>query len=109
MYEYNWLCGKVTILPELILPIFGYIGFMPVFSMLLNIFLCEKGIGDSLTETFLDQNSTTSFYQGKHKVFAAIAGVEAIIFVLIAIYCRPLWEHTQTSLQIKSKSSYLGV
>ena len=36
--EKNFFCGKVKFLAEILLPILGHIGFLPIFAMLMNIF-----------------------------------------------------------------------
>lgn len=43
-------------LAEIIIPILGHIGFLPIMSTLFNIFLCDKSIGDEFTDSFMNKD-----------------------------------------------------
>lgn len=109
VFESNYFCKKVKFLTELLLPILGHIGFLPIFSMLLNVFMCRFSISDSLTDSFLDQDCTTFCYRKTHKTYAICASIAIALYLPAAIYTRPLWEQTQYSLNIKTKPLYLIV
>jgi hypothetical protein len=100
---------KSILLKDSIFPILGQICFMPVFSELMNIYLCGQGIGDSLTDSFMDYDCTLSCYTGKHLIFAVVGGIFILSYLITAIYLRPVWEYLQTSLHISTKSSYLSI
>ena len=90
IYETNFICRYIKILSNLLLPILGHIGFMPIFSMLMNIFLCYNAIGNNLTDSYLDQDCTTFCYTSKHKLYAVLSGICIGLYVPAAIYCRPI-------------------
>jgi Receptor family ligand binding region len=104
-FIYNWM----KYLTDLILPILGHIGFLPIFSMLMRIYLCEQAIGENLQDSFLKQDCTTFCYEGKHKTYIVISIIVTTLYLLTTIYCRPLWEQTQYSLNINTKAIYLSL
>ena len=107
-YKNVFFCEVVKFLTELILPILGHIGFMPIFSMLMNIYLCDEGISSSLTDSYLNQDCTTFCYKGTHKVKVVLATICIAFYLPSAIYCRPKWENTQHSLNLGTSPLYLA-
>jgi Receptor family ligand binding region len=51
-----------------ILPMIGKMLFIPLFSMLLNIYICKESISDSLTDSFFNFDCTTFCYNDGHLV-----------------------------------------
>ena len=108
-FEDNFFCGKIKFLTELLLPILGHIGFLPIFSMLLNIFLCNKAIGSSLTDSYLDADCAEFCYTGTHRAYAVISAIAISFYLPLAIYCRSIWESTQPSLNLATSPTYLSL
>ena len=108
IFENNFFCGKIRFLTELILPILGHIGFLPVFSMMMNIFSCNDAIGSSLTDTFLDSDCTVFCYTGMHRLYAILTAICIVLYISLAIYCRHIWESTQFSLNLGTRPLYLS-
>jgi Periplasmic binding protein/Receptor family ligand binding region len=104
-FVYDWM----KYLTDLILPMLGHIGFLPIFSMLMQIYLCEQAIGETLQDSFLKHDCTTFCYQGKHKTYTIISIIVTTLYLLTAIYCRPLWEQAQYSLNINTNAIYLSL
>jgi Receptor family ligand binding region len=102
-----FICNWINDLTELILPVLGNIGFLPSFSVLMSIYLCDKAIGDNLQDSFLNQDCTTFCYQGDHKKYVSVVSVLIMLYLPLTIYCRHLWEKTQSCLHLKTKPIYL--
>jgi Receptor family ligand binding region len=105
IFIFHWM----QVFLDLILPALGNIGLLPVFSMLMDIYLCDQAIGDDLQDSFLNQDCTTFCYQGEHKKYVIVSSLLTTFYLLATIYCRPLWEKTQYCLNIKTKTAYLSI
>jgi hypothetical protein len=122
VYSFIWsiICSLVVLLngypvkrsillKDSIFPILGHIGFIPVFSELMNIYLCGQGIDNNLTDSFMDYDCTLFCYTGKHLIIVLIGGIFILLYLITGIYLRPVWEFLQSSLHICTKSSYLSI
>ena len=100
---------KINLITQIAIPFIGHFGFMPILSMLMNVFLCEKGIGNNLTDSFLNQDCTSFCYKGNHLTNAILTGLCLLIYLPTAIYFRPYWEVSHEFLHFRTKSYYLSV
>jgi hypothetical protein len=100
---------KSILLKDLVFPILGHVCFMPVFSELMNIYSCGQGIDNNLTDSFMDYDCTLLCYTDKHLIIVLTGGISIVLYLITAIYLRPVWEFLQSSLHICTKSSYLSV
>ncbi|OMJ70464.1 hypothetical protein SteCoe_31560 [Stentor coeruleus] len=92
---------------RLIVPVVGHLAFMPIISMLMNIYLCIEGTSDEITDSFLFQDCRVMCYHQKHKTLATLTGIILIIFIPLAVFNRSLWETAKESLHLQTKSNYL--
>ena len=106
-FQENFICSQIKFLTELVLPFLGHIGFVPILSMMMNIFLCNNAIGTGLTDSYLDADCTVFCYTGKHKLLAVISGISILLYISSVVYCRIIWESTQISLHLSTKTIYL--
>ena len=106
-YEDNFFCGRIQLLIDYVVPIIGHIGFMPFFSMLMNIFLCDNAIGDSVTDAYFNNDCTVFCYTGQHKSLAALTSISLVFYLSLSVYCRPRWESSQPSLNLATSPLYL--
>ena len=89
-YENKFFCGMIKFLSELCLPVLGHFCFISIFSMLMDIFICDNGIGSGLTSSYLNQDCTTFCYMGKHKNYVILATFCITFYLPSAVYSRPL-------------------
>ena len=106
-FKDNFFCGWIQLLIEHMPPILGHIGFVPCFSMLMNIFMCNNAIGDSITDAYVDKDCTVFCYSGQHKVLVVLTSICIVLYLFFAIYSRPLWESSQPSLHLATSPLYL--
>lgn len=64
-----------------IIPIIGHIGYLPLISILMSIYLCIDGIGDDLQDSFMMQDCTSFCYKGKHLYFVVFTAI--LLFFLL--------------------------
>jgi hypothetical protein len=105
----NWLLENLKILNEFVLPLTSSITFIPVISMMMNLFLCRESIGDNFTDLFLDSDCYTFCYSDSHKSFAILTFIFLVFYVSLSTFMKPYWESVQTCLMIRTKSWYLSI
>jgi hypothetical protein len=92
---------------EHVLPVIGHICFMPLFSMLMDIYICDKSISNSFTDSYLKFDCTSFCYSGKHLIHAIFGTFVTVGFLALSIYLRLLWESIQSCLHFNTKPSYM--
>ena len=107
-YQKLFFCGLIESLKELILPIIGHIGFTPIISMLMNIYLCDYSISSDLNDSYLNKDCTMFCYTETHIIIFVLATLCIAFYLPSAIYCRPMWEITQQSLNLSTSPLYLA-
>ena len=100
---------KIHWIIQIFFLVLTHLWLLPIFSMLMNIFLCDYTVGNSLTDSFLNQDCRNFCYSGKHLYFAIITGLCLIIYLPASIYLRPYWELSHDFLHLSTKSYYLSV
>jgi ABC-type branched-subunit amino acid transport system substrate-binding protein len=94
---------------EHVLPVIGHICFMPLFSMLVDLYICDKSIGNSFTDSYLKFDCTSFCYTGKHLIHAILGTFVIIGFLAFSIYLRPIWESIQSCLHFNTNSFYISM
>ena len=102
-----YLCRRIEDLALIIVPLFGHIGFLSIFSMLMNIYLCNQQISNALTDSFLQNDCTKFCYTDYHKTVIGITTTVISIYLPIFIISRPHLESFQKTLHLKTKGIYL--
>jgi hypothetical protein len=104
---HGWtLCVYLGLISEFILPIIGDQGFLPIVSILLDIFVCDRAYVESgdpeMTDSFLSRDCHASCWTGEHRWYVGFAVISLISYVPLAVYSRPLWQDYKTDLHIKT-------
>ena len=89
------------------MPFFAEVGFIPVLSAILNLYVCNHAIGDSLTESYNYHDCDTFCFTNKHLVYLIIASITLLFYLPVSIYLRPYWQNFQTSINIKTNKRFL--
>ena len=97
-------CPTIREITELCLPIIGNIGFLPLVSVLLEVFLCDKRVG---SEAILAKDCYQTCWEYPHTLYAALSISSLLFFLPPAIFTRPVWQELESSLHIKSSPRYL--
>jgi Receptor family ligand binding region len=96
-----------TIITNHFLPAIGLILFVPLLSMLLDIYICKKSIGDLLTDSFLEFDCTNFCYKNGHLIYSILGSIAITLFLTVSIYSKYLWELTQNSLNLRTNPKYI--
>lgn len=104
-----YVINETEIFRNTLIPVFTDICFLPIFSMLLQVYVCKQGIGDDLRSSFLENDCYKFCYQGWHLIACVLSGICILVHITTVIYLRPLVEYMQSSLHLCTKSSYLSI
>ena len=99
--------NKCQFLANSFLLIIGHLLFLPIVSMLLNIFSCYRSTGDNLTDSFLDKDCKKNCYTGTHKSFAICTGLLLFVFISLGTFYRPSLQYQNSDQNVKTKSKFI--
>ena len=89
------------------LPHLGEIAFVPITSLLMEVFVCDQAVGmDSgtleLTDSILRKDCYVQCWQGTHVPYTVAVCVVLLIYVPFSVFLRPLWQEFEPELHIKT-------
>lgn len=90
-YENFYLCRNFGYYSENILGVIGNACFLPINSLLLDVFICTESVGDNYTDSFLDRDCHQYCWEGDHLVYVCFVLACFILYTPMAVYSRPLW------------------
>ncbi|CAG9319135.1 unnamed protein product [Blepharisma stoltei] len=96
-------------LADYLMPILGNLCFIPFISICLDVYLCDQSVGDDFTDSFLARDCHYFCWKDEHLVYAILSCLALILYVPLAIFCRPLWQELQLMLHVKVVPLYLMV
>jgi len=94
---------------ELLMPILGNAGFLPIVSVLLNVIQCDQAIGNDLSQSFVRKDCSVFCWQGSHLSTAICSIIALILYLPLAIYFRPYWDNSSDYINIKTRPLFLMV
>jgi hypothetical protein len=106
-FENSDFCVNFGMAAETALPVIGNAAFIPIISILLDVFLCTESIGDDYTDSFMNRDCHVWCWEGEHVTFAAVAAICLLVYSPFAIYARPWWQYYQHSLSIIASPRFL--
>lgn len=89
------------------MPILGNACFLPMVSILLSIFDCNKAVGDDFNDSYLRRDCNTRCWEDSHLIFAILSGVGLIVYMPFAIYFRPYWQFRYSHINIETRPLFL--
>lgn len=92
---------------EYLMPLIGDLSFIPIISVLMNLYVCTLSISNDLTKSYNPHDCNTFCWTGKHLSYSAISFITLAIFIPFSMYLRPLWHSFQTTLNIKPNQKYM--
>lgn len=103
----NWSVLKtLSSAGVLAMPLIGDALFLPIISILLFIFDCQKGTGSSLADSYLAKDCYTYCWRGNHLIFALLSIVALLIYIPSSIFCRPLWQELEPDVNIHTNPKF---
>ncbi|OMJ91059.1 hypothetical protein SteCoe_6415 [Stentor coeruleus] len=92
-----------------IMPIQGNLMFIPIISTLLDVFLCDKSLSDSFSDSVLDKDCFQKCWNSKHLSYAIPSGLFIFMYQPLAVYFRPIWQEYLPLLHIKTHPKFLMI
>ncbi|CAG9309872.1 unnamed protein product [Blepharisma stoltei] len=98
----SWMLRYARKISLLLLPIIGNLLFVPMISVLLSIFQCDKGIGSSITDSFIKNDCTTYCWTQKYSIWGALSIIFLATYIPLTIYFREYYENVNDHINIKT-------
>lgn len=92
---------------DLLMPLIGSVCFLPIISVLLEVFLCDQATGNNITDAVLTKDCYQHCWVFPHSLYVSLAVLALIIYVPPAVFYRPLWQHLQSNLHVMTSPAYL--
>ena len=108
-YENVYFCLKLGYYAENGLGIIGNACFIPINSLLLDVFICTESVGDDYTDSFLDRDCHEYCWKGDHMIYVPFVIFCLALYTPLAVYSRPLWQEYQSMLHIKTLPTFLMI
>ncbi|CAG9335584.1 unnamed protein product [Blepharisma stoltei] len=108
----NRIIGKIAFINSdrivrMGIPLIGNACFLPIISVLLSVFQCNEGIGNDLDESFVHSDCTVYCWKGTHLTWAAVSIAALLVYLPLAVFYRPFWDHADDMMKIKTRPAYL--
>ena len=104
---YSFFHRVLVFIMEHFMPVALNVSYMPVISMLFNIYECTEATGDLITQSYLQKDCKQSCYSGKHLSFSIVGGLSLCFFIIICSYLRIFCELIQSSVHFCTNPAYL--
>jgi hypothetical protein len=106
-FENSETCQTFGLLAETTLPIIGNAGFIPITSILLDVFLCTKSVGSNYDESYMDRDCFVWCWEGDHIKYVVLSSLCLVFYVPFSIFTKPWWQIYQHSLSIITSPRFL--
>jgi hypothetical protein len=106
-FDNSEFCVSFGMAAETALPIIGNAAFLPIISILLDVFLCTEAVGSHYTDSYMDRDCFVWCWEGEHIGYATMSSICLALYVPFAIYARPWWQFYQQSLSIYASPRFL--
>ena len=97
----------IDFISEYVMPTLGDLGFLPIISMLMNLYVCTLCITDELTQSYNSHDCTTYCWTGMHLSYAVVSLISLAIYIPLSLYFRPIWQNYQGTINIRANSRYM--
>jgi hypothetical protein len=87
----KWACREFGWYAENLLPILSNACFLPIITILTDVFICTESVGDEFTDSYLDRDCEQFCWTDDHIYYAIFAVIAFALYVPLAVYSRPLW------------------
>ncbi|OMJ86675.1 hypothetical protein SteCoe_11759 [Stentor coeruleus] len=104
-----FIFDKFKAFSQMFSPIIANLSLIPIIAMFLEVYLCNEGIGNNLSDSFVSRDCTTFCYEGLHLKISIGVCIILGIYVGLIVYLRTMWEKIQTSLNLATKQIYTGL
>lgn len=91
---------------EYILPIYGEVCFIPIVSVILDMYTCTKSVESGLTNSYNEHDCNTYCWEGAHLNLSVLGILTLVVFIPFFLYMRPLWQNFQKTLNIRQSSAF---
>lgn len=97
----------IDFISEYLMPLIGDIGFIPIISVLMNLYVCNLTIEGGLTKSYNEHDCGQFCWVGRHLTMVIISLFSLAVYIPLHLYLRPLWQNFQSTINIKTYSKHM--
>jgi hypothetical protein len=91
------------------LSVIGNLLFIPIISLLLEVFVCVETIGDDIDDAVLDKDCHQTCWDSTHVAFVAVSMICLVCYTPLAVYVRPRLQKMQKDPNVVTLPLYLVI
>jgi ABC-type branched-subunit amino acid transport system substrate-binding protein len=104
-------CGLLTTLGEAAMPLLGNALFLPITSVLFDIFICEETHGPikselNYSDSFMFRDCNEDCWGGLHRRYVIAVTLALVLYHPITIITRPLWQELIPDMHLKTRQTF---
>jgi ABC-type branched-subunit amino acid transport system substrate-binding protein len=104
-------CELLTTLGEAVMPLLGNALFLPITSVLFDIFICEEAHGPIQSEldysdSFMFRDCNEDCWGGLHLRYVIAVSIALVLYHPITIITRPLWQELIPDMHLKTRQTF---
>jgi hypothetical protein len=104
-------CELLTSLGVAAMPLLGNALFLPITSVLFDIFICEEAQGvdkDDLdySDSFMFRDCHEDCWGGTHRRYVIAVSIALVLYHPITIITRPLWQELVPDMHLKTRQTF---
>lgn len=108
---YIRILKPLTDLAEKLLPLLGNMMFLPIISILFDVFVCEEGHGrveSELTyqDSFMYRDCNEDCWEGLHLKYSVVTAVALIVYFPVTVATRPVWQLLAPDIHIITRPTF---
>ncbi|CAG9336167.1 unnamed protein product [Blepharisma stoltei] len=92
---------------QILVLILGNICFLPIVSFLISVVQCDQAIGNELSNSFVRWDCSVFCWKDSHLYIGALSISILIIYLPLAIFLKPYWNHSNDHINIRASPLYL--
>mmetsp|Transcript_15637 Transcript_15637/g.28449 ORF Transcript_15637/g.28449 Transcript_15637/m.28449 type:complete len:1128 (+) Transcript_15637:18-3401(+) len=101
----------ITAWAEMSMPLLGNAIFLPVISVLFDIFVCEEAHGPDKSslefeDSFMYRDCSEDCWSGSHMTYSTLATVSLLIYLPVTVLSRPVWQQLVPDLHVFTRPSF---
>jgi hypothetical protein len=104
-------CDKLTTLGEAAMPLLGNALFLPITSVLFDVFICEEAHGPvksdlDYSDSFMFRDCNEDCWGGLHRKYVIAVTIALVLYHPITVITRPLWQELVPDMNLKTRQTF---
>jgi ABC-type branched-subunit amino acid transport system substrate-binding protein len=102
---------QMASLGEAVMPLLGNALFLPITSVIFDVFVCEEAHGPVQSEleygdSFMFRDCSEDCWDGAHFRYVVVAAIALVMYLPITVVTRPLWQELIPDINVKTRQTF---